>query len=138
VLGRLQAHRLQGSECILHELTLVDDLQDGCLRFSAWARGSRVPRPYECVQVRQLAPLFTTTSFGRPAYAQLAAGCDAQIIPPATPSTTPPNVISAGAEDGSEMGAYARDKNPIRARALLLKLQEFMPANLTPIIVDVT
>jgi len=138
VLGRLQAHRLQGSECILHELALVDDLQDGCLRFSAWASGSRVPRPYECVQVRQLAPLFTTTSFGQPAYAQLLAGCDAQIIPPATPSTTPPNVISAGAEDGSEMGAYARDKNPIRARALLLKLQEFMPANLTPIIVDVT
>ena len=36
------------------------------------------------------------------------------------------------------MGAYARDKNPIRARALLLKLQEYMPAGLVPVIVDVT
>jgi len=34
--------------------------------------------------------------------------------------------------------ALSADKNPIRAQALLLKLQEFMPANLTPVIVDVT
>jgi hypothetical protein len=138
VLGRIQAHRLSASECILHELCVTDDLQDGCTRFSAWATGSRIPRPYECVQIRQLAALFTTTDFGQPAYAQLRATADAQIVPPATPSTAPLNTISAGAADGSEMGAFARDKNPIRAQALLLKLQEFMPANLTPVIVDVT
>ena len=46
--------------------------------------------------------------------------------------------LSAGAADGSEMGAYARDKNPIRAQALMLKLQEYMPAGLTPVIVNVT
>ncbi len=138
VLGRTQAHRLSASECILHELCVTDDLQDGCTRFSAWATGSRIPRPYECVQIRQLAPLFTSTDFGQPAYAQLRTMADAQIIPPTTPSTTPLNTISAGAADGSEMGAFARDKNPIRAQALLLKLQEFMPANLTPVIVDVT
>jgi hypothetical protein len=138
VLGRTQAHRLSASEGILHELCVTDDLQDGCTRFSAWATGSRIPRPYECVQIRQLAALFTTTDFGQPAYAQLRATADAQIVPPATPSTAPLNTISAGAADGSEMGAFARDKNPIRAQALLLKLQEFMPANLTPVIVDVT
>jgi hypothetical protein len=138
VLGRTQAHRLSASECILHELCVTNDLQDGCTRFSAWATGSRIPRPYECVQIRQLAALFTTTDFGQPAYAQLRATADAQIVPPPTPSTAPLNTISAGAADGSEMGAFARDKNPIRAQALLLKLQEFMPANLTPVIVDVT
>lgn len=138
VLGRTQAHRLNASECILHELCVTDDLQDGCSRFSAWATGSRIPRPYECVQIPQLAALFTSTDFGQPAYAQLRATADAQIIPPATPSTAPLNTISAGAADGSEMGAYARDKNPIRAQALLLKLQEFMPANLAPVIIDVT
>jgi hypothetical protein len=138
VLGRIQAHRLSASECILHELCITDDRQDGCTRFSAWATGSRIPRPYESVQVRQLAALFTSTDFGQPAYAQLQATADGQIIQPATPSTAPLNTISAGAADGSEMGAYARDKNPIRARALLLKLQEFMPANLTPVIVNVT
>jgi hypothetical protein len=138
VLGRTQAHRLSASECIINELCVADDLQEGCTRFSAYAIGSQIPRPYECVQVRQLASLFISTDFGQPAYAQLLATADAQIIPPTTPSTAPLNTISAGAVDGSEMGAYARDKNPIRAQALLLKLQEYMPANLTPVIVDVT
>jgi hypothetical protein len=138
VLGRIQAHRLRASECILHELTLVDDLQDGCTRFSAWATGSVIPRPYECVEIAQLAPIFTSAAFGNPAYAQLLDTADRAIIAPATPPTAPPNVISAGAADGSEMGAYARDKNPIRADALLLKLQEYMPANLVPVIVHVT
>jgi hypothetical protein len=36
------------------------------------------------------------------------------------------------------MGAYARDKNPIKRRALLLKFQEFMPAGLVPVVVAVT
>jgi hypothetical protein len=138
VLGRIQAHRLRASECILHELTLVDDLQDGCTRFSAWATGSVIPRPFECVQIAQLAPIFTSVAFGNPAYAQLLETVDRAIIVPATPPTAPLNVISAGAVDGSEMGAYARDKNPIRADALLLKLQEYMPANLVPVIVHVT
>jgi hypothetical protein len=138
VLGRIAAHRLQASECILHELTVVDDAQDGCVRFSAWGQGSQLPRQYESVTVRQQAPLFTSTSFGQPGFGQLLADADAQILPQTTPSTAPQNVISAGAEDGSEMGAYARDKNPIRAQALLLKYQEYMPAGLVPVVVNVT
>jgi hypothetical protein len=138
VLGRLVAHRLQASECILHELAQVDDLQDGCVRFCAWARGSVLPRQYESVVIPQAAPLFTSASFGQPGYAQLLPTADAQILPPSSPSTTPLNTISAGAEDGSEMGAYARDKNPIRAHALLLKLQEYMPAGMVPVSIDVT
>ena len=138
VLGRIAAHRLQASECILHELTVVDDAQDGCVRFTAWAQGSRLPRQYESVTVRQEAPLFTSTSFGQPGFGQLRADADAQILPQSTPSTAPQNVISAGAQDGSEMGAYARDKNPVRAQALLLKYQEYMPAGLVPVIVNVT
>jgi hypothetical protein len=138
VMGRIVAHRFSASECILRELTTVDDLQDGCIRFTAWAQGSKVPRQYESVTIRQGAPLFTTTDFGQPGYAQLLPTVDAQRLPPTTKLTTPQNTISAGAADASEMGAYARDKNPIRAEALLLKLQEYMPANLVPVIVDVT
>ena len=76
--------------------------------------------------------------FGQPGYAQLLPTADLQRLPQQTKSTNPQNTISAGAADGSEMGAYARDKNPIRAEALLLKLQEYMPANLVPVIVHVT
>jgi hypothetical protein len=138
VLGRVVAHRLEASECILNDLTLVDDLQDGCVRFSAWATGSVVPRQYESVRTAQGAPLFTSTVFGQPGYGQLLPTADLQRLPGGTPGGPPQNTISAGAADGSEMGAYARDKNPIRAQALLLKLQEYMPAGLAPVIVDVT
>jgi hypothetical protein len=138
VMGRIVAHWLEASECILQDLTQVDDLQAGCLRFTAWASGSVVPRQYESVAIPQSAPLFTSTDFGQPGYAQLLPTVDLQRLPPASPATTPQNTISAGAVDGSEMGAYARDKNPIRAQALLLKLQEYMPANLVPVIVAVT
>jgi hypothetical protein len=138
VLGRIAAHRFSASECILHELAQVDDLQDGCVRFTAWAQNSVLPRQYESVLIPQAAPLFTSTSFGQPGYGQLLPTADLQRLPQSFPSTTPPNTISTGAADGSEMGAYARDKNPIRARALLLKLQEYMPAGLVPVIIDVT
>lgn len=138
VMGRIVAHRFSASECILQGLALADDQQQGCVRFSAWASGSELPRRYECVEIAQDAPLFTSASFGAPAYAQLLACADAQIMAPASAGTAPLNTISAGAADRSEMGAYARDKNPIRARALLLKLIEYMPANLLPVIVNVT
>jgi hypothetical protein len=138
VLGRVVAHRLEASECILQELIQADDLQGGCVRFCAWADGSVVPRQYESVRIPQSAPLFTTTDFGQPGYAQLLPTADLQRLPQNTPSTSPQNTISAGAVDGSEMGAYARDKNPARAQALLLKLQEYMPASLVPVIVNVT
>ncbi len=72
VLGRIAAHRLSASECILHELCVADDLQDGCTRFSAWATGSQIPRPYECVQIRQLARALHQRRF-RPARLRPAA-----------------------------------------------------------------
>ena len=137
MLGRIVAHRLQASECILQELAQVDDLQEGCVRFTAWAQGSQLPRQYESVAIRQTAPLFTSTNFGQPGYAQLVSTCDQQIQSKST-GGAPQNTISAGAADGAEMGAYARDKNPIRAQALMLKLQEYIPANLVPVIVNVT
>jgi hypothetical protein len=138
VMGRIVAHRLDASECILQALTRVDDLQDGCIRFSARANGSVIPRQYESVIIPQSAPIFTSTDFGQPGYAQLLSDADLQRLPQASGSTPPQNTISAGAVDGSEMGAYARDKNPIRARALLLKLQEYMPASLVPVIINAT
>ncbi|HEV3092479.1 MAG TPA: hypothetical protein VGX91_13640 [Candidatus Cybelea sp.] len=138
LLGRLVAHQLDASECILQDLAEVDDLQQGCVRFTAWATGSTLPRQYESVTIAQAAPLFTTTDFGQPGYAQLLPTVDLQILSQSAPTAASRNTISAGAADGSEMGAYARDKNPIRAQALLLKLQEYMPASLVPVIVDVT
>jgi hypothetical protein len=54
------------------------------------------------------------------------------------PQGAPQNTITQGATDGSEMGTYSRDKNPIKARALLIKFQEYMPVGLVPVPIAVT
>ena len=46
VLGRIAAHRLSASDSILADFAAVDDTQDGCVRFSAYAGGSAIPRQY--------------------------------------------------------------------------------------------
>jgi hypothetical protein len=138
VLGPIAVHRLQASECILRELAQVDDLQHGCVRFTAWAEGSALPRQYESVSIPQGAALFTSTDFGQPGYCQLLQTADEAILPPPPPAPPSPPTISRGAQDGSEMGAFARDLNPIKERGLLIKYQEFMPAGLVPVLVYVT
>jgi hypothetical protein len=138
IMGRIIVHRLEASECILQDLAEVDDTQNGCVRFTAWANGSVLPRKYESVRVAQQAALFASTAFGQPAYGSLLPLVDAAILRETDPAGSPQNTISAGAEDGSEMGAFARDKNPVKERALLIKYQEFMPAGLVPVLVYVT
>ena len=133
ILGQASLHRLEASECILDDKVTVTNTQDGCVRFSAYAVGSALPRQYESVAVAAGAPLFTSREFGQPAYAQLLASVDSAIVSGALHAT-----ISTGAQDGSEMGAFARDKNPIKERSILIKYQEYMPLGLVPVIIDVT
>jgi hypothetical protein len=138
VMGPVVVHRLEASECILQDVVQVDDIQDGCVRFTAFADGSIVPRQYESVRINPQAPLFTSTEFGQPAYGQLLATVDTFILPAPIPDGAAPPTIAAGAQDGSEMGAFAREKNAVKERGLLLKLQEFMPAGLVPVLVYIT
>jgi hypothetical protein len=133
LLGPALVHRLYASECILDNVVTVENVQDGCVRFSAWATGSVLPRQYESVEVPPEAPLFTSRKFGQPGYCQLQASVDNNIV-----SASPGATISSGAQDGSEMGAFAREKNPIKERSLLIKYQEFMPVGLTPVIIYAT
>ena len=132
VLGRMFVHRLEASECILDEFSVVDDTQHGCVRFSAWAQGSVLPRQYESVEISDQSPIFTSRQFGQPGYGQLLASADASILEPEGAT------LLAGAADGSEMGAFARDKNPIKDRSILIKYQEYMPLGLVPVIIHVT
>jgi hypothetical protein len=136
VLDRLTVHRLQASESILAGLAAVDDAQHGCVRFSAWTKGSILPRQFESVQIQSATSLFTSTDFGQPAYAQLLPTADSQISKTnRTMATTEVPTILSGAEDGSEMGAFCLEKNPIKERGILIKYQEFMPSTLVPVIV---
>ena len=114
-------------------MTTVEDAQHGCVRFSAWATGSVLPRPYESVEVAPQAPLFTSRRFGEAGYGQLLQGVDSAILSGAEGAT-----LSAGAQNGAEMGAFAGEKNPIKERSLLIKYDEFMPLGLIPVVIYVT
>lgn len=133
VLGRIAAHRLTANDSILRDFTAVDDVQEGCVRFSAYADRSAIPRHYESAAIPAGAPIFTSDSYGNPGYAQLLETVDTAII-----TVSPKVLISAGAENNSEMGAFSADLNPIKEQGLLTKYAEYMPLGLTPVIVHVT
>ena len=133
VLGRIAAHRLSASDSILADRVTVEDTQDGCVRFSAYASGSVVPRPYRSATMPPGAPIFTSDSYGQPGYAQLLETADAAIDGGAEGAR-----ICAGAETGSELGAFSADLNLLKEQALLTKYAEYMPLGLMPVIVHVT
>ena len=139
ILDRMNVHRLDASECILHDLAVVDDTQHGCVRFSSWTTYSVLPRQYESVQTAPGADLFTSTDFGQPGYCQLLQTADLQIAGSGgiAVASAPPSILS-GAENGSEMGAFCLQQNSIKAQALLIKYQEYMPFGLVPVLIYVT
>ncbi len=133
VLGRIAAHRLTANDSILRDFAAVDDVQEGCVRFSAYASGSAIPRTYESAAISAGAPIFTSDAYGNSGYAQLLETADTAI------ATASPRVsICAGAENNSEMGAFSADLNPVKEQGLLTKYAEYMPLGLTPVIVHVT
>jgi hypothetical protein len=124
VLGPARLHRVDASECILSADVQVDDRQHGCLRFCAWIAGSRVPRQYECVKLVAGTPLFASGDFGMAVYAQVLDTVGFKIL--------------EGAEDGSELGAFARERRAPKERSLLVKYREYLPLGLEPVLVHVT
>ncbi|GHJ47486.1 hypothetical protein Cs7R123_48280 [Catellatospora sp. TT07R-123] len=132
LLGRAHLHRLECSESILDDVVVVDDTQDGCVRFSACSTGSVLPRRYESVEVRPGAPLFASRRFGEAGYAALVASADTAIV---TADTAAAASIRTGARNGSEMGAFCRDGAALKERSLLVKYREYLPAGLAPVLV---
>lgn len=133
IMGQGSVHLLEASDCLLRDkLTVVND-QTGCIRFSAWSSGSRLPRQYECVEIPPQAAVFVSQNFGEPEYAQLAEDADNIILDKAIDST-----ISEGAENGSAMGAFSGEQYPIKMRALKMKFEEYMPMGLVPVFINVT
>lgn len=129
--GRSYVHSLQASECIFTDRTLVEDTQHGCIRFSAYANDSVVPRQFESVSITPRYDIFTSRAFGRAGYLQLVEDADLAI-------THGLVTITAGGPNGSEMGCYAQELYPIKQRAIRLKFDEYMPLGLEPVIVNVT
>ncbi len=133
VLGRTAVHRLWASDTILRDFAAVDDTQDGCVRFSAYAAGSSIPRQYLSARIPAGAPIFTSDAYGHPGYAQVLDTADAAITGGAAHAS-----INAGADNGSQLGAFCSDRAPVKEQGLLIKYAEYMPLGLTPVIVHVT
>jgi hypothetical protein len=132
VLGPAYVHRLECSESILDDVVRVRDAQDGCLRFSAWSSDSALPRRYESVQIAAGSPIMVSRRFGEWGYAQLQDGADSAILGGNTGG--PPSLLT-GSHDGSEMGLYCRDAAAIKDRSLLIKLKEYLPIGLSPVLI---
>jgi hypothetical protein len=133
VLGAAYVHRLSASDSIITEFSVIEDAQDGCMRYSAVCAGSWTPRQYACALLAGHGSLFTSTSFGHPGYGQLLETADSAIV-----GGTSGVTVTAGAENGSEMGAYSSGLAPIKERGVLIKYGEYMPLGLSPVIVHVT
>ncbi len=131
IFGRIHTAELTlGENSILLGTVIAERRQQGCVRFSWVPLGSRVPRRYRCrpevpegassVEARRLEnrqrPFFTSSQYGRPAYAQL--------------HWRAPEVIHRGADNGSEMGVFCRLQWPLREDDLRLRLDEYLPAAL--------
>jgi hypothetical protein len=134
VLGLIHVHRLDASESILGEVATAEDTQDGCVRFSAWSSGSVLPRRYECAEIPAQAPLFVSRRYGEAAYCELSGSADDLIVSATTAAA--PSILT-GAENSSEMGAFAAAGAPVKERSLLVKYAEYMPAGIIPVPVHV-
>jgi hypothetical protein len=140
VFGEVRARRLELAEdSIFTDRVRVERRQKGCCRFCSFSPGSLTPRRYRCqpdlalagaarkrglasaaelgeqergaIEAR-LAPGFTSTRYGTPAYAQLR-------------TDTAPEIRS-GAEDGLEIGVFNRLEHPRREANLKLALEEYL------------
>lgn len=119
------------SESILVQPIAVERQQTGAMRFSYVSPGSTTPKRFRCQPdlalaeapreehariVRRLVPAFTSRRFGDPGYGQLSPHCELE--------------LSAGAEDGSEMGAFHHLHRPQRTAALRAAIEEYLPLGL--------
>lgn len=124
VLGDAVVHQVFASSSLLLGKFDVADDQNGCVRFSAWTSGSTLPRKFESAEVGFGERIVASEKYGDPDYAAVSLATRVTIL--------------EGAEDGSEMGAFSIEKNPIKERSLLVKYKEYMPLGLTPVLVYVT
>jgi hypothetical protein len=117
LFGRLQARILTAGNSLFCAPADVRQVQDGCVRFSYLAPGSRTPRRYHCqpedpAAADRVAPRFTSDQPAGPGFGQLAPSCPAE--------------ITTGADDEGEMGAYHFLQQSLRLANLASQLTAYL------------
>jgi hypothetical protein len=139
ILGRSYMRKLEASNSIFKLDVKVEQRQAGCMRFCFAPYNSSTPRRFQCqpdlalskqaikekvssvedlpeniknAVLDRLQPVFTSLTYGKPAYSQLSPACPVEIF--------------AGAEDNSEMGVFRTLQQPQREKNLLAVLEEYL------------
>jgi hypothetical protein len=104
---------------------VLDD-QHGCIKWSAFAGdpGDRLPPNHFCVHATDARIVFTSERFNDPGYAQLARETDAR-------------VREQGPDDDA-MGAYGFLLEAHKWANLQVRLREFMPVGVRPLVIPIT
>ena len=146
------------SESIFTGLVMVDQRQQGCVRFSFVPRGSTTPQKYRCqpaleTQLTKERMIADSIKSGVPLPVGWELVVENEIAMWIVPSfqtdrygrpdfaqlrMNSPEQIRMGAEDGSEMGAFCVLKQAQRESNLRLRLDEYLPVGLEAGIIYVT
>lgn len=139
ILGRSYMRKLEASNSIFKSDVEVEQRQAGCMRFCFVPYDSSTPRRFQCqpdlalskqavkeevssvedlpeninnAVLDRMQPVFTSLTYGKPAYLQLSPACPVEIF--------------TGAEDNSEMGVFSILQQPQREKNLLAALEEYL------------
>ena len=139
ILGTSYMRKLEASNSIFKSDVKVEQRQAGCMRFSFVPYDSSTPRRFQCqpdlalskqaikeevpsveylpeniknAVLDCLQPVFTSLTYGNPAYSQLSPACPVDIL--------------TGAKDNSEMGVFSTLQQPQRENNLLAALEEYL------------
>lgn len=140
VFGRVNASELDAQAVIFMGRVYVKRREVGEVQYSWVPLGSATPRQYRCQPsmaldgvtdparrkaiVERLRPVFTSTAYGQPGYAQLGLACAKE--------------IRTGTADGSEMGVFHDLFEAARHDVLDHTAREYLPWTLDPAPVPVT
>jgi hypothetical protein len=123
--GRVRATSARGQGGIFTHRLVVFDHQKGCLKYGYFSGDADVlPPNHACVHGDEARLLFTSTWFADPGYAQVALTSDLRIL-------------TRGPGDDT-MGATHFLLEAHKRANLQIRLREFMPIGVRPLVVAVT
>jgi hypothetical protein len=125
LFGRVRVVQGQGQGGLFIGPLEVLDNQRGCIKYSwFWKSGNRLPPNYACVNASEAELRFTSTWFSDPGYGQIARSSDFA-------------VRERGPGDDA-MGATQFLLESHRWANLQIRLREFMPVGVRPVVVTAT